>query len=173
MTRNTKITLIVLACVGGGLLVVCGGGGLFLYFAMRDAFEQPTNIAVWVTAPDTVKTGELVVIEVRVVNQANHPQVIDSIDIYNSYLEGVKLRSSTPAWRSSMAILDFVTYDYQLSIPAQGEQIVKFDAIALKPGDYLGDIDVCINNEMSYITQVVRTVVNDENSSSNTSASTD
>jgi hypothetical protein len=161
MTRSVKITLIVILAAVGVCLLICGGVATWLYVSLRDDFAPPQGIRVAVGSPDQVNAGDTFIIELRVANDAAEPQIIQSIDVYDSYLAGVLLKSSDPPWSSSSHIMDFVTYDYDLEIPPGGQQVVKFEASAIQAGDFQGDFDVCINSDTSFITEVVRTIVND------------
>lgn len=169
MSQTAKLTLLVLAIAGGVMLLVCSGTAAWLFFSVRSEMAPPENIRVSVSSPDQVTVGQTFTITVRVSNDANQPQLIDSIDIYDSYLAGVRLRTSQPAWQSSQSLMDFVTYAFGLSIPPRSEQVVTFEAVALRPGDFSGDFDVCINSEVSYITQVVRTIVTERDAAARTS----
>lgn len=162
MSTTAKAILIAVIVLAGLRIVVCGGGGVWLYYMAQRGFEEPKDIAIFISAPEQVKRGETFTIDVRIVNQADRQQKLDSIDVYDSYTAGVRLRSSTPAWRSSSHMVDFVTFEYQIAIPPRSEQIVTFEAQALKAGDFAGDFDICINAPWSFLTEVVRTIVVDD-----------
>jgi hypothetical protein len=167
MSTTAKVILIVSIALGGLALLVCAAGGaLWLYFSSQPRFEEPADIAMFITAPDRVKPGESFTIEVRVVNQADRPQVLDSIDVYDAYTAGIRIRRSDPAWRSSSHMYDFITFDYQIKIPPRSAHVVTFDATALKRGDYEGDFDICVNAPWSCLSEAVRTIVEDEDEGS-------
>jgi Na+-transporting methylmalonyl-CoA/oxaloacetate decarboxylase gamma subunit len=165
MSKGLKITLIAVASSLFVLVLVCSGVGYLVYRNFGEQFVEPQNIAIAVKSPDRVKPREAFTIEITIANSADEAQTLDSIDIYDTYLKGVRMQRSNPAWSASATVGDFVTYNYQLEIPARGELVVKFDARAIGPGDYAGDFDVCINNELSYLTEVVRTNVDEEGTS--------
>ena len=161
MSTTTKVLLVVSIVLTLLCAVVCGGGAVWMYFASQREFETPENISVYITAPDRVKPGDSFTIDVRIINEADRAQALDSIDVYDLYTGGIRLRSSTPAWQSSSHVHEFITFDYQITIPARSEQLVQFQATALKRGDYEGDWDICINSPWSYVSEVVRTIVSD------------
>lgn len=162
MSTTAKILLIASIVLTVLCAVVCGGGAVWLYVSSMGEFEPPENIAVVITAPDEVKPGETFTVEVRVLNEADRAQTLDSIDVHDTYTAGFRLRSSTPAWRSSSRADGYISFDYQIKIPARGEHVVRFEATALRRGDYEGDWDICINSPWSFVSEVVRTIVDDE-----------
>ncbi|MCP4255413.1 MAG: hypothetical protein GY775_18815 [Candidatus Scalindua sp.] len=52
-----------------------------------------------------------------------------------------------------------MSYVYDSDIASGEEMIVTMFAKALKSGDYNGDIDICINSEMSFLTRSLHTYV--------------
>lgn len=158
MTRNTKVWLSVL---GGGLFVLllcCSGVILFFY---RIA-EGPENIAVSVECPIQVRVNETFTITVRVTNEDTIERELHSIDVYDSYLEGITITSSDPPWSETKGSFGYLTCYFQTLLPPGAEKVVTFQAQALKAGDFSGDLDVCIDTQFLYITQVLRTLVGEE-----------
>ena len=159
MTRSARLAVIIGVAIAGFVFLVCAGVATFIYFKLRDEFAPPQNIRITIISPDEVNQGEAFTIEIRVANDAAETQTIESIDVYDTYLAGVLLNSSDPPWGSSSHIVEFITYDYDLAIPPGGEQVVKFEATAIQAGDFQGDFDVCVNSDTSFVTEVVRTIV--------------
>jgi hypothetical protein len=141
MSRAAVITISVIAFFLV-LLAICAGAGVYFFRMASDMAEGPVGIVYAVDSPLQVEPDT------------------PSIDVYNSWRTGIQITSSEPAWRSSTEYFgEFISYDYQLDIPAGQTQIVKFQATPIAPGDYEGDFDACINNEYTFLTQVVRTIV--------------
>ncbi len=159
-TRFFKRPLFVAVLSVLATLIICGVAGLFIYFGFGISLPEQINVSF--LRPVNVKSGDSFDIEVRIENLMNRPRVLDSIDVYDGFLDGVLIGSSSPRWRSSSRFFgQFVSYDFQLAIPANGETVVKFHAQGLKPGDFMGDWDVCVDGSSSCVSEVLRTIVSD------------
>ena len=123
--------------------------------------EDPKNIVVDVQSPSFVNEKEEFNIIVTVENTAENPQKLVSLDIADCYLEGISIINSEPQYKSDyhLPIDNTRCYEYYIEIPADGKQIVKLTAVALKKGDYSGDIDICINSETNFLSKQLRTIV--------------
>lgn len=71
--------------------------------------------------------------------------------------------ASDPPFRQAyhVPIDNTVCHEYDREIPGDGSVVVKYTATAISPGDYDSYLDVCINSEVSFLTQPIRTVVGD------------
>ena len=147
------LALVTCASVTGGALIL--GGAI----ALRDAFSVPEDISVGVIAPATAQVGAPFSILVRVNNLASDEQMLDSIDIETSYLEGVVIESSSPDYVETFGIIGWQSYTYLQRIPPESELIVQIIAVPVAAGDYSGAIDVCINTGANCITRELRTIV--------------
>jgi hypothetical protein len=157
-STGNKTLLIVLGVVGGVLVLCCGSGFLLLAWVVSEA-KPPEGITSTVNAPAEVAAGDSFQITVTVRNDGVESQRFVAIDVYEGYTNGIMLQSSDPPWSGSTVMFGISTYEYGLDIPPGGEQVVVLNARALRPGDYADDLDVCINSELSFVSQVVRTVV--------------
>jgi len=130
-----------------------------------DTMEQiasgPKDVTIQVNAPLHVKVKEEFVVEVRVQNTASQSQRLDSIDVGDTYLQGVAIQRSEPAFKQSMHVplVNMQSYEYGTPIAAGGEVVVKFYAVAVKVGDYSATVDVCINSASSCSSHPTRAVV--------------
>lgn len=136
------LVLIVVCCVCtacGGLAVVGG----WLYTMATEPFEA----VVSASAPSLVEKGESFVIEVTVENPTDEALLLDSIDIAESYLDGIHVERSEPPFGESyhLPIFDQQVHVFQKIIPAREELVVKLFAVALKTGDFAGVLDVCMD----------------------------
>jgi hypothetical protein len=131
--------------------------GTFFYWASK----APENIEVAVTVPLQAVAGEEVDLVVTITNLADEPQTLDSIDIYDSYTGGIAVTRTDPPYTDffQVPILDARTYEFKREIPAGGTLIVTFDAVAVRAGDFGGQLDVCINLASSCLSRPVRTVI--------------
>lgn len=87
--------------------------------------------------------------------------VLDSVDVSESYLEGISLVRTNPAYRDTLSILGFTRYEFQTPIPAGQTLQLGLQALALRAGEFRGEVDVCINSGFSCRTYQVRTMVAD------------
>ncbi len=102
------------------------------------------------------------VVEVVIENPTTEPQVLDSIDIDLTYLDGFDVRSSTPSYRGMISLEPLFnqhSFSFGTTIPASGELVVQFHGIALRSGDYGGQLEVCVNTPGNCQGYSLRTVV--------------
>ena len=91
-----------------------------------------------------------------------------SVLVLNSLYQAVQITGVHRAFRLFYAgraralSPEFVSYDFQLDIPPNAETVVLFHVRALKPGDYMDDLDVCIDGPASCFFEVVRTIVSEQ-----------
>lgn len=159
MSTPMKVLLALLIVVVLLVLAVCGGG--FIWFIRQATYgaQPPQDIRVVIDAPSHVDPGASFEVPVRIFNDAEDRQTLDSIDVFADYLAGIDLRRSEPAWRQSSNYGDFLSYDFQLDLPPSAETTITFHAVALSEGDWVGDFDVCVNGPASCSTHAARTIV--------------
>ena len=152
-----KITLIIIAIIAGFLLCVCSGIGLLVY----KAAQGPSNIRVSVECPTKVAASEDFKITFLVKNTASRSQTINSIDIFNSYLDGFTINKVQPPVQSESSMFGMRTFVLKKEIQPGDQVAVTFDATAIQPGVYTGDADICINNQFTFTTRVLKTIVDE------------
>ncbi len=152
-----QILVLCLAIAGALFIATCIGGVLFI----ANAVGSPENIVFTIEAPLRVTTGDDFEIAVTIQNTSAEPQTLVSLDIWDRYLSGVAISGSSPAFRQAfhVPIDNTVCYEYDRQIPGNGSVVVTLSAQALAPGDYNSFIDACINSELSFLTQPIRTIV--------------
>lgn len=113
------------------------------------------------TVPVTVNVGESFDIVAHVFHSADTTQLLHSIDIGESYLQGVAIISSEPEFLDEF-LLDDGTYTHTLlaDIPAGDGADVIFHAVALKSGNWKGAFDVCFDDGLNCNFYTVSTYVN-------------
>jgi len=159
-TNRSLIVGIILGC--GGLCLVLAvialvAGGAIVKWLV----EEPENIHVNVDVPLLVSKGEPFAVVVTIENLVDESRLLDSIDIDDKYLEGIALTGAEPPFFESysLALLDQQSYTFEQGIPPTGILVVKFDAIAVRTGDFSGQIDVCIDTASNCLPFTTRTVV--------------
>ena len=154
------------AAIGALLtLIACGAAGLFIYLGLAYWSAPPEDVEVSVAYPTYVTSGDTFDVQVTINNLANRTRVLHSIDVDDDFLAGVLIQRSTPPWQYSSHLFDdFVTYEFQLDIPPNTKTVVVFNVRALKPGDYMGNWDVCIDGPSSCVFEVLRTIISEQDS---------
>lgn len=135
------------------LLLALGGCG---------AFQSPkAGISVAVDAPARVRAGEPFQLRATITNGSEREALLDSIDIGDTYLEGVTLESSQPAWNETMhvPIDDTLSHDFQAKIAPGKSLTVTFTAVAAEVGEYEGAFDICVNSVYDCFFEEVATTV--------------
>ena len=144
-------------CVGSVIITVIAGGA-FINWGLR----EPENVLINVDTPLQVTKGESVIIEVQVENTATKPQLLDSIDISSEYLAGIAIKEAEPPFVESFPNppVEIQTYRFMQEISPGTTLVVQFFGVAVKTGDFSGNIDVCINSgHICTTTFTIRTVV--------------
>jgi hypothetical protein len=155
MSNRTKVLLGVLAAACVAVVGTCTGGTWLVY----SAAQGPENVRVELNQPMRVRTGEKFDIELRVDNLASEPQRLVDIDVAEDYLEGIAIVGSDPPYHESFRSFGMQTFEYDHDIPANSSLTVKMHAEALKPGDFVGDVDVAVGGMLTFVTVVPRTLV--------------
>lgn len=150
---------VIIGCAVMAILGMIGIGACFVWVASQGA--EPEDVEISVKGPASVATGESFTLQATVRNTAAKEQTLVSLDIADAYLDGIVIRGSEPPFKDAQHIpIDNTTsYSFDLPIPAGGEVTVVFEAHAAHPGDHRGDVDFCINSEISFLSYPVRTLV--------------
>jgi hypothetical protein len=117
------------------------------------------GISVAIDSPPEVTAGQPFEIRTTVTNAGTEAARLDSIDIGDSYLEGVAIESSQPAWGDTMhvPIDNTLSHDFQANVPAGGSFTVTFTARAKRSGHFAGDFDVCVNSAFNCFFEQIAT----------------
>ncbi len=124
------------------------------------SYEIPEGWEVDVDYPTEAAVGDEITIVATVTNNTGDDQVLHSIDVGETYLEGVAIVDTDPAFSDSF-LLDDGTYTHFFIIDvADGDSAsVTFTGKALSAGDYQGAFDVCIDDGLTCNFLQVRTIV--------------
>jgi hypothetical protein len=133
----------------------------FVLLLILSGCTEPKDVEVNVDAPLQVMIDKEFVITATVKNTASKEQKLVSLDIGDEYLKGIAIVKTEPDNSESRHIpLDnTVTYTFNIPVKPGKEIKVTFYAKALKKGDFNSEIDFCINNEVSFLSKSIRTVV--------------
>lgn len=139
-----KITLILALC--SLLLTSCG--------TVQDvhvSIDEVTNAVI----------GDQFQVVVHIQNLGTEERELTSIDIGDSYLEGMNLAFSDPEWIQEwdFGFMGFQSYDYQIMIPAGESLDIVYVFEAIDTGNFEGSLDVCIDTESDCIYNTIFTQV--------------
>lgn len=152
---------ILIGCAVVAALVVAAlvAGVVWVYTS-----SSVDDVAVVVDGPVAVVAGEEFTLTAHIRNSGAKPQRLVDLDIADTYLDGIVISASEPAFSSSehIALDSSVSHSFDRQIPANGELVVRLRALALRPGDFAGDFDFCINNSFACLPHHIRTVVRPE-----------
>jgi hypothetical protein len=151
-----KKILIGCAVVAALVAAVLVAGVVWVYTS-----SSVDDVTVVVDGPVAVVAGEEFTLTAHIRNSGAKPQQLVDLDIADSYLDGVVVRASEPAFATSqhVALDHSVSHSYRQPIPAHGELTVRLHLVALRPGDFAGDFNFCINNSYACMPHHIRTVV--------------
>jgi hypothetical protein len=119
------------------------------------------NIEVQFDVPATVDRGSVVTLWVYVQNTASTQQTLDSIDIDTSYLDGMAIVSTDPAYSDTLELplVSMKSLTFDRVIAANSTLGVEFTVMAMKTGNFSGTFDVCINDGSACQSYEVQTLV--------------
>ena len=133
-------------------------GGAFLGWLM----QAPEGAAIRVEAPSLVRKGDPVIIFVEVENTSSEPQLLHSVDISSSYLNGIAIQWADPRFTESYPIAvgpAMQSYTFEQQIAPGATLTVQFFGTAVRRGDFSGDVDVCISSAVRCDSFLTRTIV--------------
>jgi hypothetical protein len=134
------------------------GGGWLYFSAVNESFDMTIDLS----SPPTVTQGDDFTITLLIQNTSSEEQKLDSIDIDLSYLDGIHIISSQPAYQDTLdltPIFEQRSYEFLQVIPPGGTLQVQFYCRAVYSGDFSGQLDVCFKQGGSCQGQYIRTVV--------------
>ncbi len=117
------------------LALACGG-----------VFEGTDDFSAVIDAPAVVTKGAPFTVTITVMNTANEPQRLDSLDIDDAWLQGLTLTASSPPYKEAMHVPIDNTWSYSYSelIPAGGSSTITLTATGVQTGTFRGEVDVCV-----------------------------
>jgi uncharacterized protein (DUF58 family) len=126
---NPKLRIVILAGAALGFLGLLLVGGLV---ALSLLGKEVQGIEVALEAPASVRRGEAFPIRARVRNTAGKRQTLVDLDVGKGF---------------------------NLPIEPGTELVLELQATGKQPGEFEGDFDFCINSSIAYVTQPLRTRV--------------
>ncbi|MDP8255044.1 MAG: hypothetical protein P9M14_04790 [Candidatus Alcyoniella australis] len=103
-------------------------------------------LTVTIEAPSQVEAGKEFDVIVNAGNSGDQPLTLDSIDVHDEWLAGVRIVSSDPESIQELfhiPIDNSVSFTLKREIPANGTLSVTFRVIGAQAGTFTGNLDVC------------------------------
>lgn len=120
-----------------------------------------SGISVEVRDPLTVKAGEAFAFGVRVQNAEDKERSLRSIDIDRAFLTGLEITDVNYKRSDEYYVesLDQDIFEFNTPIEANGSLEVTFSAVAKTAGEYGGDFDICIDNDINCVFESIDVIV--------------
>ena len=143
-------------CIASIIIILIAGGALIKW-----VLREPENVSISVDTRVQVTKDESIIIEVQVENTATEPQLLHSIDISSEYLAGIGIEEVEPPFVQSfqLPLSDIQSYIFEQEISPGTTLVVQFFGVAVKTGDFSGNLNVCINSGNICRTFSIRTVI--------------
>jgi hypothetical protein len=169
LNRNTSLAIVVgigclcLCLAGVGVFFVAGGASFLALSGSGSGSGGSADTNITVSAPLNVAVGDEVIIEVTVQNTTGSSLVLDSVDIASSYITGIAILRSEPAYSETfhIPIVEYESYTLEQNLPANEIVTVRFYGQAVNQGDYSGAVDVCIGSGSDCASHSIRTLVSE------------
>jgi len=134
---------------------------IFILFVFTQAgCTPPANVSITKDVPIEINSGNTFSFTITVDNQDNQKHELRSIDIDNTFLKGIYIVSTTPDIKEEYNVFGQQIHEFKKDIPESSKENVVFTAKAIKPGDFSGDLDVCIDGDASCLNNSIRIIVN-------------
>jgi hypothetical protein len=162
MRTGVAVFLIVIALIIG--LVVGGIGGFVAgsaaMISAAAAGQPPEGVSLNVVAPSQATVGQAFTVKVTITNASANPVQVRDIDVGEEYLAGIMVESVDPKPASSSVAMGYHTNTMNQTVPVNGSLTVTFNMKALSAGDHMGDIDVYLDSDFTFVSNGLRTIVN-------------
>lgn len=151
--------LLKVLAIGCGVVVLLAVG--LAVACYRWLAHEPEGVRVAVEAPLEVRAGERFTLVARVINRGSQAHRLVSIDVAQSYLGGLAVESTRPAFATAhhVPIDDTTAYALGLDVAPGEERRVEFRLFAAHVGDFAGDLDFCLDSDVRCISFPARTIV--------------
>jgi hypothetical protein len=163
MDRRVIIGIVV----GVIVLCICGAIGFFAVLAFAGAGVGGTAgidaAQISVSVPPSANQGDTVSIQITVQNPTGQNMDLDSIDIDNTYLNGIAITGSSPSFTEQYSLEPFLpqeSFTFHQNVPAGGSLTVLFTGTAVGSGTVSGALDVCIDDGADCKGTTIQTVIN-------------
>lgn len=135
--------------IGAGCLFLClfvVVGGVIWLLAVT---EPPEGITIDLVVPDEVRINEEIIIEISIQNTLPKSRVLKEVEIDATYLDGIFVHDSRPAFYDAWDDDNKQTYSFDIDIPPNGSETVELDATAIQAGTFTGQVEICIDSVLS------------------------
>jgi uncharacterized repeat protein (TIGR01451 family) len=152
-TATVILTAVITAAVTSLLWLAVGGVAFMIWKDTSDISFGDTSLLgepfqVEFDAPSTVKAGETFTLSITATNIGDDKTTLNSIDIYDELSDGFEVVRISPSSSEKMDLFNFRSYYFEgLGLDAGESTTVSFELKAVKPGNWIGDVDCCTPSE--------------------------
>lgn len=154
---------VITGCVAAAAIMFCCVAALIGGVYWLGSLSTSDIADITVNAPVSVEHGQAYAITVTVRNISSKEIELNSIDIDKNILKGFIIATVKPSYTDTYEYessgITYQTYSFQAAIPPGGSLTVTFEGEAALPGDFSGEVDVCIDSVFNCHTGYVRTLV--------------
>ena len=121
----------------------------------------PDGVTMWIESPTPVELHEQFPIATHIKNESTTNVTLRSLDIGDTYLEGISIDRSDPPFSDSehVPIDNTVAHSFEIDVTPGEHLVVIFYAEATRPGIHQGDFDICVNSLVNCDFQSITTRV--------------
>ena len=141
--------LISSVVAGTFMLSKMSGAGIWDSALADIGLEEGPLMDTDIAIPETATLGEPFFIDLSFSNQNDVAATLDSVDIGEELLVGLKIQKVTPSPSTTYEMLAMKTYEFGIEYQPGETGLVRFTVMPLKEGTFSGDIDLC-NPEQDY-----------------------
>lgn len=162
-SNNAARNWLAVGCAATVVLTICCvagimGGLIWIGSQSADGLAQ-----VNINAPSTVEQGGTFVIAVEITNISGKTIQLNSVDISKNLLHGFIIGAVEPAYIETYEYgglnEEYQTFAFNIAIPPGESLTVHFESEAVLPGDFSGEIDVCVNTAYNCHRSALRAIV--------------
>ncbi len=127
--------------------------------------SAPDEVSIHKEYPVEVVSGDMFNFTVFIDNQDSKAHELRSIDIGHNFLRGIMIIETYPATVEEYDAFGEHIFEFRTDVQEESEKAVVFKAKALYPGDYSGNLDVCIDGDAKCIFNHIRIIVGEPDES--------
>lgn len=129
---------------------------IFIGGCKKEEKVEPNNFnesfSAVIDMPKEITKGSEFKIKVKLKNTQNETRMLDTVDVSDTFLKNITIKSSDPAFASTEHVEDLVSFIFNYKMNPGEEKIFEFDAVAENAGTCKGDFDFWTEKEDDFTT---------------------